>query len=46
MNFVADESCAMPVIRALRQAGHDVLAIAEDRDFGEWSTHAGIRLPE
>ena len=29
MNFVADESCAMPVIRALRQAGHDVVAIAE-----------------
>lgn len=29
MNFVADESCAGPVIRALREAGHDVLAIAE-----------------
>jgi len=29
MNFVADESCAMPVIRALREAGHDVIAIAE-----------------
>lgn len=29
MNFVADESCAAPVIRALREAGHDVLAIAE-----------------
>ena len=29
MNFVADESCALPVIRALREAGHDVLAIAE-----------------
>src|SRR5215475_15495574 len=29
MNFVADESCAMPVIQALRQAGHDVVAIAE-----------------
>jgi predicted nuclease of predicted toxin-antitoxin system len=29
MNFVADESCAGPVIRALRDAGHDVLAIAE-----------------
>ena len=29
MNFLADESCAGPVIRALRQAGHDVLAIAE-----------------
>ena len=29
MNFVADESCAMPVVRALRAAGHDVVAIAE-----------------
>ena len=29
MNFLADESCAAPVIRALREAGHDVLAIAE-----------------
>src|SRR5579864_6327074 len=29
MNFVADESCAGPVIRALRESGHDVLAIAE-----------------
>ena len=29
MNFVADESCAMPVIQALREAGHDVVAIAE-----------------
>jgi predicted nuclease of predicted toxin-antitoxin system len=29
MNFVADQSCAAPVIRALRQAGHEVAAIAE-----------------
>lgn len=29
MQFVADESCAMPTIRALRAAGHDVLAIVE-----------------
>jgi predicted nuclease of predicted toxin-antitoxin system len=29
MNFVADESCTGPVIRALREAGHDVIAIAE-----------------
>jgi predicted nuclease of predicted toxin-antitoxin system len=26
---VADESCAGPVIRALREAGHDVVAVAE-----------------
>jgi predicted nuclease of predicted toxin-antitoxin system len=29
VEFVADESCAGPVIQALRLAGHDVLAIAE-----------------
>jgi hypothetical protein len=29
MKFVADESCAGPVIRALREASHDVIAIAE-----------------
>jgi predicted nuclease of predicted toxin-antitoxin system len=29
MNFVADESCARPVVQALREAGHDVVAIAE-----------------
>jgi|SRR5579863_6660239 predicted nuclease of predicted toxin-antitoxin system len=29
MNFVADESCAASVIRALRATGHDVIAIAD-----------------
>src|SRR6266581_3503706 len=29
MNFLADESCAGPVLRALSEAGHDVVAIAE-----------------
>jgi len=29
MKFLADESCAGPVIRALRDAGHDVTAIVE-----------------
>jgi hypothetical protein len=29
MNFLADESCAGPVIRVLREAGHDVVAIPE-----------------
>jgi predicted nuclease of predicted toxin-antitoxin system len=29
MNFLADESCAGPVIRALREAGHDVVAVVE-----------------
>ena len=29
MNFLADESCGGPVIRALREAGHDMAAISE-----------------
>lgn len=29
MDFVADENCAWAVIRALRRAGHNVIAIAE-----------------
>lgn len=29
MNFLADESCSGLVVRALREAGHDVSAIAE-----------------
>ena len=29
MRFLADESCDFAVVRALRVAGHDVLAIAE-----------------
>jgi predicted nuclease of predicted toxin-antitoxin system len=29
MKFVADESCDFAVVRALREAGHEVLAIAE-----------------
>ncbi len=29
MRFLADESCDFAVVRALRAAGHDVLAIAE-----------------
>lgn len=29
MRFLADESCDFAVVRSLRDAGHDVLAIAE-----------------
>ncbi len=29
MLFLADESCDFAVVRALRKAGHDVLAVAE-----------------
>jgi predicted nuclease of predicted toxin-antitoxin system len=31
MRFLADESCDFAVIRALRDAGHDVLAVSEKR---------------
>ena len=31
MNLVADESCAGPVVQALRKAGHDVIAIGTQR---------------
>jgi len=30
LHFLADESCALPVVYALRTAGHDVAAIAEE----------------
>jgi hypothetical protein len=43
MNFLADESCAGPVIRALRESGHDVVAISE---VAKGATDAGrIRPP-
>jgi len=29
MRFLADESCDFAVVRALRETGHDVLAVAE-----------------
>ena len=29
MDFVADESCAMQVVRSLRASGHNIVAIAE-----------------
>ena len=29
MQFLADESCDFAVVRALREAGHDVVAVAE-----------------
>src|SRR6266508_1413087 len=29
MRFLADESCDFAVVRALRKAGHDVVAVAE-----------------
>jgi predicted nuclease of predicted toxin-antitoxin system len=29
LNFLADESCDFRVVRTLREAGHDVLAVCE-----------------
>jgi hypothetical protein len=29
MRFLADENCDFAVVRVLRQAGHDVLAVSE-----------------
>ena len=29
MRFLADESCDFSVVRALRAAGHDIVAVAE-----------------
>lgn len=29
MRFLADESCDLAIVRALRAAGHDVLGVAE-----------------
>lgn len=31
MRFLADESCDFALVRGLRNAGHDVAAIAESR---------------
>lgn len=35
MRFLADESCDFAVVRALRKAGHDVLAVTEKSPGGE-----------
>lgn len=43
MRFLADESCDFGVVRALRDAGHDVLSVMEerpgitDREVAEWA---------
>jgi hypothetical protein len=33
MRFLADESCDFIAVQALRAAGHDVVAVAEDADL-------------
>ncbi len=44
MNFLADESCAGPVVRTLREAGHDVVAIAEaNSPFSSQRLRAGLK---
>jgi predicted nuclease of predicted toxin-antitoxin system len=35
MRFLADESCDVAVVRALRHAGHDILAVAEEHPGAE-----------
>src|SRR6266545_5018669 len=41
MRFLADESCDFRVIRALRAAGHDVVAVAEVAADGRPLSFAG-----
>ena len=35
MRFLADESCDFAIVRALRDAGHDVMAVAENHAGAE-----------
>ena len=50
VRFVADESCDYAVVRALREQGHDVVAVAEiaprsdDRDVMEYANREGRLL--
>jgi phage replication-related protein YjqB (UPF0714/DUF867 family) len=50
MRFLADESVDMAIVRALRQAGHDILAIAEespgleDEQIAERARREGLTL--
>lgn len=46
MRFLADESCDFAVVRALRSAGHDVLAVAELAAGSDDATIMDIALRE
>lgn len=46
MKFLADESCDFSVVRALRDAGHDVLAVAEISPASEDSKVIKLALEE
>jgi hypothetical protein len=41
VRFVADESCDFAVVRALRSAGHDVVAVAESHHVSEMRKFLG-----
>lgn len=45
MKFMADESCDFAVVRALRDAGHDVLYIAETDPGAEEALLSRGRTP-
>ena len=44
MLFLADESCDFAVVRALRAAGHDVIAVAEISPAAEDSSVADLAV--
>lgn len=46
MRFLADESCDFAVVRALRAAGHDVMAIAEMSPRAEDEHVIGLAIRE
>lgn len=46
MRFLADESCDFAVVRALRQAGHDVTAVSEISPRAEDSAVINLALRE
>jgi predicted nuclease of predicted toxin-antitoxin system len=46
MRFLADESCDFRVVRALRAAGHDVMAVVEIAPGAEDDTVIGLAARE
>jgi hypothetical protein len=46
MRFMADESCDFAVVRALREAGHDVLYVSETDPGAETMLSSHARTPK
>ncbi len=46
MRFLADESCDFSIVRALRSAGHDVLAVTEFASGADDATVMDLALRE